>query len=560
MGNIAVSDWTRDRNIMAPLGMASGLLSILPLAGLASAAQWTITSTVVAVPTTETWTYTYDPTDIETITDTYTYTWPLSPDVTAPASAAITTSTYTDYNDLEVVLVYIDGASVDEDDYVTSYEYDYDYDEDSHTAYLMPIEMTAPSSCPTAFTYSTYTEISIPSAVISAGLVTPVSEETSYVTYERGTTYTYVTAYLSSDAVSLTSGLNDNYIYTWFVEYCTDPASYYGEYTTTSTDDGFGSLPTSTSGFGFGDDDDDNDNNDNNNDNSNGDIDEITRSRFGIEDCNDLMHCGWLTTGLICIAAILPSIFLLGFLESYFWFRRLMTGKSAFRFGTICWMFLLLPVICLTRRAPARDADAQISLKEQWRNTSFGKALGLWVKYGFRHKYPVEIIGEHPNYKNDYTASWKQEDYQKPIGYGPPPTNMAPSQPPMVYYLPTGATGQGQGAAGAGRGPTQAAPMPPPNGGAPYYPQYPQQAVYAGPPPANQQRSRQSRGRGHPRGSMTATVSSPSPVSEVAEPVTDDGPERPEVSPPLPPRMPVTPPPPVPTQGNEAGPSGQTRD
>lgn len=47
---------------MASLGMAPGLWSILPFAGLAKAAQWTVTSHVVALPTTETWTY-YDYTD-----------------------------------------------------------------------------------------------------------------------------------------------------------------------------------------------------------------------------------------------------------------------------------------------------------------------------------------------------------------------------------------------------------------------------------------------------------------------------------------------------------------
>lgn len=44
---------------MASLGMASGLLSLLPLAGLISATQWTVTSYIVDVPTTSTYTY-YD--------------------------------------------------------------------------------------------------------------------------------------------------------------------------------------------------------------------------------------------------------------------------------------------------------------------------------------------------------------------------------------------------------------------------------------------------------------------------------------------------------------------
>lgn len=442
------------------------------------------------------------------------------------------TTTYTDdYDDVEVIVLYVDGADVDREDVMTDYGYDDDYyNTNAYTSYLMPLDMTAPESCPTPFTYHTFTEVSIPTAVLSAGLISPVSYETSYATYDRDETYTYVSAYLSSDAISMTEPLSENYIYTYYVEYCTDPAEYFGEYTTTTEE--FGSDPTD--GF-FGDDNDDFES-------------QNTRGRFGIDECDALMHCGWLTTALIIIAAILPAIFLLGFVESYFWFRRLMTGKSAFRLGTFCWMFLFLPVICLTRRTPARDIDSQAQLREHWKNTSWGTGLGLWFKYGFRHKYP-EILGEHPEYKNDFPVAPKEVDMQQPIGYGPPPSNMAPAQPPMVYYMPTTA---GQ----PGAGPTQVAAMPPPHGGAPYYPQYPPQAVYAaaGPPPQQRERGpKPSRVRGSRGAPPVSTVSSPSPVSEVAEPATT---ER-AVSPP--PSEPTTAPPPPPTNA-EAGPSGQTRD
>lgn len=460
-----------------------------------------------------------------------------------PTSAAESTTTYTDdYDDVEMVMVYIDGDEVDSDDIMTDYYYEDPYDSDSYTVYLMPLAMTAPASCESEFTYHTFTEVSVPTAVASAGLLSPVSEEKSTTTYDRST-YVYVSAYLSSDAISLTEDITDNYIYSYYVAYCTNPAVYFNEYTTTSTDtytDLFAPEPTATFGGGNGFD-------------SSGDASESTSSRFGIEDCTSLMHCDWVTTGLIAIAAILPAIFFLGFLESYFWFRRLMTGKSTYRFGTFCWMLLFLPVICLTRRTPARDAEHQSSLKEQWKNTSFGTAVRLWFKYGFRHKYPVELLGEHPGYKNDFPVAPKQVDMQQPIGYGPPPPNMAPGQPPMVYYMPSRAD---QGSAG----PSQFAPMQPPNGGAPSYPQYPQQAVYASAPPQQQQqqRSRQSRTWGPARGGPVSTVSSPSPISEVAEPVRSDVPVRP-VSPPVASEEPAAQPPPPPAQHNEAGPSGQAR-
>ena len=45
---------------MTSLGMAPSLLSLLPLVGFASAVDWTITTTLVAVQTTETYTYAFD--------------------------------------------------------------------------------------------------------------------------------------------------------------------------------------------------------------------------------------------------------------------------------------------------------------------------------------------------------------------------------------------------------------------------------------------------------------------------------------------------------------------
>lgn len=422
-----------------------------------------------------------------------------------------------------------------EDEYLDNY-----YNDDHpYTAFYMPITYTAPSSCPTAFTWSTYTEIYYPTEVVRAGLITPVSEESVTSTY-RGSTTVYVSAYLEYDSKSLTVDITDDFIYTWYVAYCTDPAEYYGTVTTTgtvtSTRTGGGTSQTGSS-----------------------DPTEPTQSRFGIEQCDSLMSCGWLTTALIVIAAVLPAIFVLGFLESYLWFRRLMTGKSALRFGTVCWMFLLLPVICLTRRTPARDTETQGRLREQWKATSFGTALGLWFKYGFRHRYPVEILGDHPAYDNDFPSkevdtTQQQQQQQQPIGYGMPAPrhSTASGQPPLVYY----ATMSGAG----GQGPPHVAPMPPPDaaGGPPtYYPQYPPQAAYA---PMQQQQQqqrpyRQSRRSGR---APVSTVSSPSPVSEHAEPATEG--TRGDVSPPAGPSEPVTrPPPPPPGQGDEAGPSGQSR-
>ena len=519
--------------------------AILALAGLASASQWTVTSYFVASQSEEVYTDTY----FET-TDTYTYTYQdiytLKSGVTAAASAATSTSTYTDdYQDLEIIEIYIDPAAVDEDDYATiTYDDSDDYN-DSYTDYVMPLVMTAPESCPTPFTFSTQTIVAIPTEIASQysqfqSVKTTISTVLDDY-YETAYEYTMITAYLSANALTLSGeAVTDHYYYRYYVAECSNPTDdsyWYDDPTETESEDPFSTNSPS------GDDNDDDE--------------EVTAGRFGIEQCSHLMACGWLTTALVIIAAILPAIFLLGFLESYFWFRRLMTGRSALRFGTVCWIFLLLPVLCLTKKTPARDADMQAAFKQTWKETSFGTALRLWMKYGFRHRYPTELLGEHPEYKSmaDSIApsvaprmSMSEVSAQQPIGYGPPPAGgPGVSQPPAIYYV-AGANGKGHA------GPTQVAPMPPQGSVPRSHPRYPQPAAHA-PAPAPAQAHAQ----------PDTNVSTPSPVSQNATaardstgpPQLDVSPNQEPISPVVPPAEPSNPPPPPPPAGSsEAGPSG----
>ncbi len=45
---------------------------------------------------------------------------------------------------------------------------------------------------------------------------------------------------------------------------------------------------------------------------------------------------------VIVVASVLPSLFLLGWVESFLWFRQLMPGRKALRFGTVCWILMLV--------------------------------------------------------------------------------------------------------------------------------------------------------------------------------------------------------------------------
>lgn len=114
--------------------------------------------------------------------------------------------------------------------------------------------------------------------------------------------------------------------------------------------------------------------------------------------------CITLKNLIIILATVIPSLFLLGFVESYFWFRRLMHGQRALRVGTVCWVCISVWVLCFTRVSPSRGCGPEETdvLKMQWAVLSGGQRLKLWLKWGFRHKYPVELLGESP-YNNGWT-------------------------------------------------------------------------------------------------------------------------------------------------------------
>ncbi len=112
--------------------------------------------------------------------------------------------------------------------------------------------------------------------------------------------------------------------------------------------------------------------------------------------CTSRWGCTTLTTWVIVLATVLPTLFVLGFVESFFWFRALMRGRRAWRLGTISWISISLWIYCVTVITPARSREDQQVLEEQWNQMSAGTRFRLWMKWGFRHKYPVELLGPEP--------------------------------------------------------------------------------------------------------------------------------------------------------------------
>ncbi|KAF1966573.1 hypothetical protein BU23DRAFT_603479 [Bimuria novae-zelandiae CBS 107.79] len=309
----------------------------------------------------------------------------------------------------------------------------------TYHVFSMLVTYTAPSSCSSSFTMTTNASVLVPTQVIDQ--VTPYAVVTSTPSPTRFATYIYETWYLSGGQAPFSS--EDDYYYTEYIESCTTPYNYYPTETGSSTG---GLSGGSDDGYSYC----------------------ITYYGYG---CTDVKV--WV----IIIAALIPGLFVLGIFESYFWFRRLMLGKGCLRFGTICWICISLWVACFTRSQSRRSPEDQKLLREKWKQTGFGTAIKLWFKWGFRHRYPVPLLGQYsrntvgivPEGQPLPAPGMVQTNGTYPGGPPPPPGAFIPNGPGQAYYPPP----QGWAVAPNGQGypmPPQGQPyMPGPNGVVQYY-------------------------------------------------------------------------------------------
>ncbi|KAL2018119.1 hypothetical protein VTK56DRAFT_1249 [Thermocarpiscus australiensis] len=344
----------------------------------ALASFWTVTSYYVVTETTSTM-----------FGDLYTYTSTMTvkPTVTPTATPTSSRTSTDDYYDVEVVSLYLPGGSVPESDLVP-YTTD-DYTAGAFTDYAVPVTYTAPSSCPTPFSVVTYTDVDIPYQVTEH--ISVVSTATSVRTVTSSNTeFTWYTMFVDRTAVpsSMLNPTSDFY-YSYYILNCRNPTATGAAY--------LGPTYTPHSGGGSSDGSDDDD----------------------WEVCAALTGCVAVATWVIVVATILPTIFVLGFVESYCWFRRMMLGKSALRLGTVCWCALSLWLVLLTRRQPARSPQDQALLKQYWATLGAGTRIKLWFKWGFRWKYPVELIG-NPDGNNPVVQVAAAPPGQPPQGPGQP--------------------------------------------------------------------------------------------------------------------------------------------
>ena len=403
---------------MARLGIFIALLAQLQPA---LAAFWTITEYRVITESLSVYsTYTY----------TYSRTVTLAPEIT-PTATPTSSRTVTDtYDDVVSVLLYLPASAVPSSDLVSTTT----TRSSLYTLYNVPITYTAPTSCPTPFTVATYTNVYIPYDVRPH--ITGFSTSTSVYTYRYVTNSedSSVLVFIDRTAVPATmiSNPTNDFIYSYYVKSCTNPTA------TATARSGSGGSSSSSGG-----DDDD--------------------YWSGWEVCAAMTGCVAVRTWIIVVATILPSIFLLGFVESYCWFRRMMIGKSALRLGTVCWCFLSLWMICATRKSESRSPADQVLLKQYWATLGAGTRIKLWFKWGFRWQYPVELLGNPTTAGGAVVAAVPPPGTQPPGGPGGPP-----GQPAPVY----------SGVPGTEKNPATAQTMfVPPYPGQPY-PMQPGQAYY----------------------------------------------------------------------------------
>lgn len=275
----------------------------------------------------------------------------LKPVVTPTGEAISETTSTRNYNGLEIVMRYFEpGEFASTDIQTTASRINLD---GPFTYFFQGVVYTAPASCPTPFTVSTKTRVTIPFEVRSQFHATSLASTTG--TYNNGAVYTQVTAYLSDGAVRMNGAeTSSDWLATHYLADCRNP---------TATDDSYwGNLEPGTS--------------------RDDPVNDWLRKKPGPKP--------WV----IALAVVFPSLFLLGFVESFFWFRRMMVGRAALRVGTICWILILPLLVFFVRYTAARGEDSdQSELRNRWSRLRLGIRVKLWLRWGFRGSYPTELLG-----------------------------------------------------------------------------------------------------------------------------------------------------------------------
>ena len=292
----------------------------------------------------------------------------ISPTATSlPEAASTITSIGTGY--------YGEDATVIQKLYPTgvgkpTYDYDYPsyYNNDYHyTIFKVYLTYSAPTGCATQWTQTTAVPVNPPRVLEDllprTAMETSVSVDSSQPF--QPTTYTYDVVYVDPTQVPSSTLASLSY-YNRPTSLYTGAQCYY-----TSTD-----SPSYNGGY-YGYDD----------------------------DYNWFLDDYWMGISPLALTLILTlgwiGLFLiLGFIEAFVRFRRLMTGWQTRRGLPVCWSLTVIPIslllLCFFRKGyrARSQADSEI-LKKRWAAMGFWTKLRLFFVWGFRFKYPP-MLGPAP--------------------------------------------------------------------------------------------------------------------------------------------------------------------
>lgn len=304
-----------------------------------------------------------------TYTRIYSIDTALSITTPPPEATPISTSTESTYyrNEVTIVNVYLPASAFTS---LPVQKYTYGRNNQPSTYFQQPIVWTAPSTCSSKWTYTTYVSVSIPSIVVPQ--ITPISTtllaKSSY--YDSTTVFSMM--WLVPEDTYPTETTAHLLYYNYYATRCQDPGP-------SVTNNDWGVWLANESGTGGG----------------------RTTSGGGSSSYYGDYYGGYVwhyyIAFLVIVCALIPLFFILGWFENYFWFTRLMKGKSCFRGGTICWALILVFMICFIKRQKRRDsAEERKELQAKWKAMKTRERLRHWRKNWWRWKYPEALLGPRP--------------------------------------------------------------------------------------------------------------------------------------------------------------------
>lgn len=284
--------------------------------------------------------------------------------VTASSFAPITTITttgYDDYADVTLVEIVVPTG--------VGTEAAYGYSEDE-TSYVVPVTYTPSATCSQNWTYSTNIPVYLPAIVTlpAATVSTTVSYYTGFGEAAPSPTTQIIAILNPTDVNSADLAAASSAYAPDDLSYCYTPTTYCPTAVSATCTPTFAYDPNSD-GYAY------------------------SSSYYDYDD-------PWYRTVLIiAIAVPVGWVFLwlcIGFLESWLSFKGLMLGQKRKRGLPYSWCCLSVFFLCFIGPTyQAKSTEEQTELLAKWKELGAGKKFKLWMKWGFRWKYP-DMIGEEP--------------------------------------------------------------------------------------------------------------------------------------------------------------------